>query len=182
VTRWSAVWERKGELDTRDLVELDGFEHTRIDAEGAALEIAALLAIEPKDRILEVGCGAGMIAQYLTCDYLGVDYAGSLTRKMRQILGRQVVRSEARHLPFRDGAFDKALLFSVCHYFPDHAYAHDAIAELRRVARKAIFVGDLPLRSHSPDHLLFEPHFFAGWEISPGFYRPERFNALKRLG
>ena len=50
-----------------------------------------------------------------------------------------------------------------------------------RVARKAVFIGDLPARSHSAHHRLYTREQFAGWEISDGFYNLDRFNALLRL-
>ena len=57
---------------------------------------------------------------------------------------------------------------------------------MKRVAKRAIFVGDLPTNSFTADHLLFSHKEFEDWEISSAFYdradRAVRFNILKVLG
>ena len=181
MTDWRAIWENKGRLSTQDLVELDGFEKSRVRPQDVAGRIKERLEIADDELVVEVGCGAGMVAQYMTCRYLGIDYSHPLLTKMRAILGREVLNAEAAHLPLRDKSADKIYVFSVFHYFPDLAYAGRVIGELKRVAREAIFVGDLPVKSHSREHLLYEESFFQGWQISAGFYNPDRFNACLKL-
>jgi SAM-dependent methyltransferase len=178
---WRAVWEKKGTLDTQDLVELDGFEKTSIQPRDVAGQIKKLLEIADDEIVVEVGCGAGMIARYMTCRYLGIDYSRPLLNKMKKILGREVLNAEAIHIPLKDKSVDKIYVFSVFHYFPNLPYAQRVVDELKRVARKGIFVGDLPIRSHSPDHLLYVESFFSGWTISSGFYNSDRFNACLKL-
>lgn len=175
---WRAVWRRKGALDSDDLKLIDGYEHTTIEPATAAAQLAELMALAPDDSVLEVGCGAGMIARHLACRYVGLDYADTMAAKHRALLGNPVVQGEADRLPFADGAFDKVFAFSVFHYFPSAAYARRAVAEMRRVARRLILIGDLPERSHSEDHLLFRREDFAGWTLSEGLYNPLRFNAV----
>lgn len=75
MTDWLEVWERKGRTETTDLRTLDGFEHTTIDPIAVADRIAEILALCPGDHVLEVGCGAGMLAQYIPGVYTGVDYS-----------------------------------------------------------------------------------------------------------
>lgn len=182
MTDWHEVWERKGRSDSTDLRALDGFENTTIDAAQVARQIVAILDLQPGDSVLEVGCGAGMLAQYIPGDYTGVDYSPAMVARFLTLQpGRHAGVSEARALGFADGSFDKVFAFSVFQYFPDEAYARRAIAEMRRVARKAVFIGDLPAYSHSADHRLYTREQFAGWEISEGFYTPARFNACLRL-
>lgn len=178
MTNWLAVWERKGATDTTDLRTLDGFEHTTIEPEAVARQIVAILGLKPGESLLEVGCGAGMLARHIAGDYTGVDYSPAMVRRFLELQpGRSAEVCEARKLPFADRSFDRAFSFSVFQYFPDAAYAEAAIAELRRVARQAVFIGDLPERSHSPDHQLYSKGQFAGWQLIPGFYNPDRFNA-----
>jgi SAM-dependent methyltransferase len=183
MTDWLEVWERKGRTETSDLRTLDGFENTTIDAKLVAGEITGLLGLGPGVSVLEVGCGAGMLAEHIPGDYAGVDYSPAMVRKFLELQpGRTAQVSPANRLPFADRAFDKVFAFSVFQYFPDHAYADAAIAEMRRVARLAVFIGDLPERSHSPDHRLYRREQFAGWRLTPGFYNPDRFNAYLALG
>lgn len=176
---WLEIWERKGRSGTTDLRTLDGFEHTTIDPAAVARRITTILDLRAEHSVLEVGCGAGMLAQHVPGCYTGVDYSPAMiARFMALQRGKQAEVSEACSLRFGDRSFDKVFAFSVFQYFPDAAYAGRAIAELRRVARTAVFIGDLPLRSHSADHLLYTREQFAGWEVSDGFYNPDRFNVL----
>jgi ubiquinone/menaquinone biosynthesis C-methylase UbiE len=176
---WNEVWERKGALQTYNLKELDGFEHTAIDPEDVASKIISMMDIRDTDKVLEVGCGAGMIAQYLDCDYVGVDYSQSSVEKHSKLLHHTVQVAEADKLPFKDEVFDKVLVYSVFHYFPDKKYAHTVLTELERVCKGDIFVGDLPFRSPREEHLLYNADDFDG-EISEGFYNKNRFNVLIR--
>ncbi|HEY7739388.1 MAG TPA: class I SAM-dependent methyltransferase [Steroidobacteraceae bacterium] len=182
MTDWLEVWERKGRTETTDLRTLDGFENTTIDPQAVARQIVAILGLGPGVSVLEVGCGAGMLAQYIPGDYTGVDYSPAMVKKFLELQpGRSARVSGADRLPFADRSFDKVFAFSVFQYFPDAAYARAAVSEMKRVAREVVFIGDLPERSHSPDHRLYTREQFAGWQLSPGFYNPDRFNAFLAL-
>jgi ubiquinone/menaquinone biosynthesis C-methylase UbiE len=178
---WRDIWEAKGNLETADLKTLDGFESTAVMPQAVMHEISRAMDIGASDSVLEVGCGAGMLAEHATCRYVGIDYSRSMVKKHIALLGNSVLLGEASDLPFKDNCFDKVFAFSIFQYFPSRAYAQTAIAEMLRVARTAVFVGDLPMRSHRDSHLLFDPALFADWVISEGFYTPDRFNALRRL-
>ena len=176
---WHEIWERKGLLNTTDLKELDGYEATTIKPDEVAHKIANILDIQRTDKVLEVGCGAGMIAQYLDCDYVGVDYSKSLVKKHIQLLGNSVLQCQANNLIFKDKSFDKVFCYGVFHYFPNKVYADQVIQEMKRVAKKTmIFIGDLPFQSHRQEHLLFNPEEFADAKVTQGFYNPDRFNVL----
>ena len=176
---WLAVWQRKGSEETTDLVRLDGFEHTTIEPAAVAAGIGAALELRPEDSVLEVGCGAGMLARLLRCRYVGVDYSPAMVDRFSTLHPLPALVGAADELPFRDHCFDKVFAFSVFQYFPDPDYAARALGEMCRVARRAVFVGDLPVRSHSAHHQLYRREQFDGWTITAGFYNPDRFNALR---
>lgn len=176
---WKKIWEERGKLSTNDLKALDGFENTAADSKEIADKIISALEIKKSDKVLEVGCGAGMIAQYLDCDYTGIDYSKPLVEKHINLLNHRVLVAEADSIPFEDKFFDKVFVFSTFHYFPDKVYADKALKEIKRVSKGKIFIGDLPMTSHRKEHLLFNKSDFEG-EFLEGFYNKERFNVLIR--
>ncbi|MDF2886786.1 MAG: Methyltransferase type 11 [Lacrimispora sp.] len=180
---WKQIWVRKGKAEGNDLLAFDGYEATQVDMAEVARQITKRLDIQKGDKVLEVGCGAGAIAQYLDCDYTGMDYSHTLVKKHIEILHNSVLTGEAADLPFKDHSFDKVICYGVYLYFDDQEYAKKATRELLRVARKSVLIGELPIRSHRKEHLLFTKDDFEGWEISDGFYDPyrnDRFNAIYR--
>lgn len=181
---WKEIWVRKGKAEGIDLLAYDGYEATQVNMEEVARQITKRLDIKENDKVLEVGCGAGALAQYLDCDYTGIDYSPTLVRKHIELLHNSVLTGEAADLPFKDRVFDKVICYGVFLYFDDKNYAKRATAELLRVARSGVLIGELPIHSHRKEHLLFTKDEFEGWEISDGFYDPyrnDRFNAVYRM-
>jgi SAM-dependent methyltransferase len=177
---WREIWEKKGRLTTNNLKELNGYEDTTIDPKFVANRVKKILDIELTDKILEVGCGAGMLAQYLDCDYVGVDYSQSLVGRHIKLLGNSVLHGSANDLIFKDNSFDKVFAYSVFQYFPCIEYAKSVIQEMNRVSKGSIFIGDLAIKSHRSEHLLFERKDFDLFEVSEGFYNLDRFNVLMK--
>lgn len=180
---WKQIWTRKGlkEGSVTDLLAYDGYEATKVDMEEVAYQITKRLDIQKDDKVLEVGCGAGALAQYLDCDYVGIDYSPTLVQKHIEILHHSVLTGEAADLPFKDKSFDKVICYGVYLYFDNKEYADKATKELLRVAGKGVLIGEIPMRSHRAEHLLFRKEAFKGWDISDGFYDPyrnDRFNAV----
>lgn len=181
---WKQIWTRKGRADgtISDLLAYDGYEATKINMEEVAHEIITHLDIQKTDKVLEVGCGAGALAMYLDCDYVGIDYSPTLVEKHIEILNHSVLTGEAADLPFKDNTFDKVICYGVYLYFDDKDYAQQATKELLRVAKKGVLIGELPIRSHRKEHLLFTKDEFKDWDLSDGFYDPyrgDRFNAIQ---
>ena len=178
---WDQIWIRKGKENTKDLKLLDGYENTNINPEEVTNKIIENLEINKNDKVLEVGCGAGLLAFYLTgrCKYIGIDLSESIVQKHIDILKNSVLISGANDIPFKDNYFDKSFAFGVFHYFPNKKYAHEAISEMMRTTKGNIFIGDIPLRSHDGSHLLYKKNDFKGI-YSPGYYNKDRFNILIR--
>ncbi|WP_252230048.1 class I SAM-dependent methyltransferase [Clostridium sp. ZBS15] len=179
---WKEVWERKGRDTTRKLEVLDGYESTTANVAKIAKNIIKELDIKETDTVLEVACGAGGLAQYINCkSYVGVDYSTSLVKKHIELLNNSVLHGEASNLIFKNNTFDKVFCFGAFHYFPNQDYAQKAIDEMKRIAKKAIFIGDLPITSHREQHLLYKKDNFKDWKITDGYYNPCRFNVSLKL-
>jgi ubiquinone/menaquinone biosynthesis C-methylase UbiE len=182
---WHKIWEKKGLTETDDLAVLNGYEYTDITPKEVAQRIRQVLDIKSEDSVLEVGCGAGAVAAHLgECNYVGVDYSRALVQKHIEILHHQVLCCEANHLIFKDKSFDIVFCFSVFQYFPSKEYARQVIEEMKRVARRVVYISDLAVKSHRKEHSVYEKSFFDGWDITEGFHASNgsiRFNALLNL-
>ena len=94
-----------------------------------------LLPLAPR-RVLDVGCGTGILASRMQAVLPGVRVVGcDFSRGMLDraaTRGRVVhwVQGDAQRLPFASGAFDAAVSTEAFHWFPD---PHAALRELHRV-------------------------------------------------
>jgi SAM-dependent methyltransferase len=133
------------------LTACEGYEEW-IDTEGEHLSrrlssAFELAAVEPGMLILDVGCGRGEIVRHcarLGADVFGIDYADVAVRMTRRLIDSEVsdrppgkmavARSDAKHLPFPDGFFDRVLMFDVVeHLYPWEL--HRALLDIRRVLK-----------------------------------------------
>ena len=143
MSTWKEIWEKKGMVDTTDLRLLDGFEGTAFDHAQIAPSILRDLGHRSGDSILEVGCGAGCLAQHLPSPYHGIERSVSLASKHRTLMQNKVTVGEADALPVQNGAYDYVVIFSVVHYFADQNYLRRTLSEAIRVARKGAIVCDI---------------------------------------
>jgi ubiquinone/menaquinone biosynthesis C-methylase UbiE len=102
----------------------------------ATLERIQLAAGE---RLLDVGCGTGLLLAHLieldpAADVAGVDLSSAMLVEARRRLPSRVplLAGDAELLPFASRAFDVIVSSSSFHYWPDPALG---LAELRRVLR-----------------------------------------------
>jgi SAM-dependent methyltransferase len=184
---WKEIWEAKGAmLGTKENIrEYDGWENSTASFEDIACKIGAALDIRHSDRVLEVGCAAGALSEFLDCDYVGVDYSAPLIQRNIEFFKNQCMVAEAADLPFKDGWFDKVFSYGVFQYFPDKAYTRKAVSELLRVCKPGgrVLIGDLAKVSHDAKHQLHAESEYDGWEITRGWaspYEDMRFNAVCR--
>jgi ubiquinone/menaquinone biosynthesis C-methylase UbiE len=102
------------------------------------------LALGPRARVLDVGCGTGRLAaRVVEADgvrtVVGCDFSAGMLANAAERLGdarragrAQLVRGDATRLPFGDAAFDAAVSTEAVHWFPDQ---DAALRDLRRVLR-----------------------------------------------
>ena len=102
----------------------------------------SLLEIEPADRVLEIGFGAGraielIAAQAPQCSIAGIDLSPTMvrvsSRRNAQAIkaGRVKLRQgDVERMPFQDGQFDKILSIHALYFWPDPQRAVVEIARL----------------------------------------------------
>lgn len=99
----------------------------------------ALLALQPGEKVLDIGSGPGFLADEMTAEVgpegavHGVDPSESmLAIARRRESSAQYALGDAVSLPFEDETFDAAIATQVYEYVPDMPAA---LAEVRRVLR-----------------------------------------------
>ena len=134
-------------------LELRGQHADEVAARSAYLD---LLAIRPGERVLEVGCGSGVVLRDLARRIgphgraVGLEYGAAFLPIVRELAERdgladriELRQGDARALPFADGEFDLALAATVLRHIPG---GDRGVTEMARVVRPggrvAVFEGD----------------------------------------
>lgn len=121
------------------------------DEAAARDEYLELIGISPGERVLDIGCGSGVVTRAIAKriaplgSVVGVDSSSALLTVAREYadateLGPIIELREAdcRKLPFPDSSFDVCLAVTVLAHVPD---AERALAEMVRVTRQGGRVG-----------------------------------------
>jgi len=100
--------------------------------------VSELAATEGPRRVLEVGCGEGIVLAALAARLPGTRFDGleldetALEQARVRCPGAELVRGDACELPFGDQSFDLVVCLEVLEHLPEPVRA---LRELRRVAR-----------------------------------------------
>jgi SAM-dependent methyltransferase len=150
--------------------EVYGAEDVHDFARRAILEA---LAPGPDDRLLDVGCGGGLLlrdALAAGAAATGVDHSDEMVALARERApGAEVVLGSAERLPFGDGSFTAVAMSIVFFFLPDPVAA---LTECRRVlapgGRLAVYTTSPALRGTpaAPEPLAARGHFYEGGELA----------------
>lgn len=102
-------------------------------------ETVRRLILDAGDRLLDVGCGTGVLldqvlARWPTVRAVGTDLSGKMLAVAQERLRGRIplVRADVSYLPFATHSFDVAVSSSSLHYWPEPGRA---LAEVARVLR-----------------------------------------------
>ncbi|MGC8940435.1 MAG: class I SAM-dependent methyltransferase [Candidatus Nanoarchaeia archaeon] len=97
-----------------------------------------LLNIKPNEKILDVGCGTGIITKqiYNKCKNVwGVDISEGMLSVAKEVRsGPNYLLSDAKNLPFQDKTFDKVVSFTMLQDLPKNEW-EVALREIARVCK-----------------------------------------------
>jgi SAM-dependent methyltransferase len=116
--------------------------------------IEALVEPKPGDRVLDLGCAAGALTDFLSrrgCDVLGVDSEARAVAKARSLFPElRFVEADVTELPFAPGSFDKAVAGDLVEHLDD-ATLEAMLGEVRRVLVPG---GALSIYTPNPLHVI----------------------------
>jgi SAM-dependent methyltransferase len=152
----------------------------RLGKEALSLErslIHRLLDPRPGERLLDIGCGAGLHLSWFQGTGLlltGLDPSSAMLEQARLRLhpGVDLVPGWAEHLPFSDNEFDLSMMINTLEFLDNPA---DALAEAFRVTRRRVVLGVLNRYGLTSMHRRLK-----GW-LGDTFYRHARFFSVWEL-
>lgn len=99
------------------------------------------LSLRPGDRLLDLGCGTGVLLEQVRARWpavhaVGIDLSWEMLAVAQRRLGPKspLVQADVSNLPFAPGSFDVVVSNSSLHYWPS---PRPALAELARVLRQS---------------------------------------------
>lgn len=150
VHTWRRLYETAAEEP--DWVRAHRWGYSQEVASRTIADIREKLLLDSQHRLLEVGCGCGMVLSTLLQDNqtgVGIDFSHSLLAKARAFGVRlhniELIAGEAARPPVADDTFDRVFCYSVFQCLPTPQYAVRSLRELIRVCKPGgvILVGDV---------------------------------------
>ena len=130
----------------------------------------SMIDLEDVELVLDVGCGIGLLREYLRelgFDglYVGLDILEDRIMEARKNRdhGSDLVLADAHHLPFRDRVFDLVALITVAHLLR----IESSLRELERVSRRILIVTILKGLKFSADLSKMVVELMSNWMITP---------------
>jgi SAM-dependent methyltransferase len=140
-TAWSAYIDRQHRYPTGLVGQIIGERMVRQHAPETAWSIA-LLDLQPSDRVLEIGCGAGRglalaLKHGLDQPIIGVDLSATMIQSAARRNGAArtcgqlaLLRGDIAALPFHDRRFDKIVSIHTFYFWPNPRAIVDQIVAL----------------------------------------------------
>jgi SAM-dependent methyltransferase len=140
---WNGEWDRIA-TEKADARCISGWGDLPFeDMLHAINRVAGLLELRQGDRLLDLGCGAGIFEMAFTRsvrEIYGIDHSREMVRvaagNSRPYGNILIARGDILDLPFPGESFGKILVNSVIQYLDDREMVLRAIGELFRVAEK----------------------------------------------